>query len=171
MNCGPPKPGRAPFRDRAASHLEVAGRAAHDRGDAVAAMNLLIRAAALLPRDDAALARLYTSVGTAMTEAGQLEKAAAALADARRIADLHVTTQARPRPGSDALPGPETGPEYGAVQIVETLPELRAEFTRDSDELGLCRTLQLQAAMHWIQANRRCGGGLATGSRIRPAGQ
>ena len=76
----------SPLSRRAAGHLETAGRAAHDRGDALAAVNLLIRAAALLPRDDAALARLYTSLGTALTEAGQLEKAMATLDDAQRIA-------------------------------------------------------------------------------------
>ena len=54
--------------------------------DALAAVNLFDRAAALLPRDDPALARLYTSLGAALTEAGQLEKALATLDDAQRIA-------------------------------------------------------------------------------------
>src|SRR5207302_515744 len=45
---------------RAAAHLETAGIAAHDRGDDLAAVNMLDRAAALLPGDDPALARLYT---------------------------------------------------------------------------------------------------------------
>ena len=76
----------SPLSRRAAGHLETAGRAAHDRDDAIAAVNLLIRAAALLPRDDAALARLYTSLGAALTEVGQLEKAVATLDDAQRIA-------------------------------------------------------------------------------------
>src|SRR5262249_20523464 len=40
---------------RAAGHLETAGYAAHDRGDDVAAVNLLDRAAALLPGGDPAL--------------------------------------------------------------------------------------------------------------------
>ncbi len=46
------QPGEAqssPLARRAASNLEAAGRAADDRGDAIAAMNLLRRAAALLP--------------------------------------------------------------------------------------------------------------------------
>ncbi len=51
---------------RAAAHLETAGYAAHDRGDDLAAVNLLERAAALLPNDDPALGRLYTSLGTAL---------------------------------------------------------------------------------------------------------
>ena len=71
---------------RAAAHLETAGCAAHDRGDALAAMSLLERAAALLPSEDPALARIYTSLGTASTEAGQLERARATLDHAQRIA-------------------------------------------------------------------------------------
>ena len=62
----------SPLSRRASVHLENAGRAAHDRGDALAAMNLLTRAAGLLPREDPGLAQLYTSLGTALTEVGQL---------------------------------------------------------------------------------------------------
>ena len=79
----------SPLPRRAASHLEAAGRAAHDRDDVLAAMNLFVRAAALLPHDDPALARLNTSLGAALTEAGQLEKAMATLDDAQRIAVAH----------------------------------------------------------------------------------
>ena len=67
-------------------------------------MNLLVRAAALLPGDDPALARLYTSLGAALTEAGQLEKAKATLDDAQRIAansgDEGQRAHAGPRPCS-----------------------------------------------------------------------
>jgi DNA-binding SARP family transcriptional activator len=75
---------------RAAAHLETAGVAAHDRGDDIAAVNLLDRAAALLPGDDPALGRLYTTLGTALIEAGQLEKASATLDQAQRITAAHA---------------------------------------------------------------------------------
>jgi predicted ATPase len=138
---------------RAAAHLDVAGRAAHDRGDALAAVNLLVRAAALLPREDPALARLYTSLGTALTEAGQLEKARATLGHAQRIAaangdegqHAHARVQA-------LLLALEVDPNEAAMEITRALPGLRREFARSLDELGLCRTLQLQAAMHWNHA-------------------
>ncbi|HZV08216.1 MAG TPA: AAA family ATPase, partial [Novosphingobium sp.] len=71
----PADPESAALSHRAAGHLETAGYAARDRGDDVAAVNLLDRAAALVPDDDPALGRLYTILGTALTEAGQLEKA------------------------------------------------------------------------------------------------
>ena len=56
---GAADPQAAALAQRAAEHLETAGNAAHDRGDDVAAVNLLDRAAALLPGDDPALGRLY----------------------------------------------------------------------------------------------------------------
>jgi hypothetical protein len=141
----------SPLPRRAASHLEAAGHAAHDRGDAVAAINLLVRAAAMLPRDDAALSRLYTSLGTAMTETGQLEKAASALGDAQRIAALHRDQPKGAHARVQALfLDLKVAPSTAAVQIAQSLPGLRAEFSRDSDEVGLCRTLQLEAAVHWI---------------------
>jgi DNA-binding SARP family transcriptional activator len=143
----------SPLPRRAATHLETAGRAAHDRGDALAAVNLLDRAAALLPRQDPALARVYTRLGAALTEAGQLEKAAAMLDQAQRIAaasgdrgqHAHAQVQA-------LLLGLKVDPNGAAVQIARALPQLRREFERSLDELGLCQTLQLQAALHWDHA-------------------
>ena len=141
----------SPLPRRAASHLETAGRAAHDRGDALAAMNLLIRAAALLPRDDAALARLYTSLGTAMTEVGQLEEATATLDQAQAIAAVNGDEGQRAYARIQALLlGLKLAPNMAAAEIVQSLPELRNEFGRDPDEVGLCQTLQLEAAVYWI---------------------
>ena len=143
----------SPLSRRAAAHLDTAGRAAHDRGDALAAVNLMVRAAALLPREDPALARLYTSLGTALTEAGQLEKATATLDQAQRIAaangdrgqHAHARVQA-------LLLRLKVDPNGAAIEIARALPGLRCEFDRNPGELGLCRTLQLQAALHWIHA-------------------
>ena len=138
---------------RAAGHLESAGRAAHDRGDAVAAVNLLARAATLLSPEDPALARLYTSLGTALTETGQLEKAQARLDHAQRIAAASGDESQRAHARVQALVlGLEVHPNRAALEITHALPELRREFSRSRDELGLCRTLQLEAAMHWNHA-------------------
>jgi DNA-binding SARP family transcriptional activator len=138
---------------RAAGHLETAGRAALDRGDDLAAVNLLDRAAGLLPDDDPALARLYTSLGPALTEAGQFEKARATLDHAQRIAaaagDEGQRAHARVQ---SLLLGLELNPHEAAAEITRALPELRREFDRSQDELGICRTLQLEAALHWNHA-------------------
>jgi DNA-binding SARP family transcriptional activator/tetratricopeptide (TPR) repeat protein len=141
----------SPLRRRAAGHLETAGRAADDRDDALGAVNLLVRAAALLPADDAALGRLYTTLGAALTEAGQLEKAMATLGDAQRIAaasgDERQLAHAR---AQGLLSGLRLFTNTAAVQVAQALPELRAEFARGPDERGLCMALQLEAAVYWI---------------------
>ena len=36
--------------------------------------------------------------------------------------------------------------------VAPPLPELRSDFSRGQDEVGLCQTLQLEAAMHWNHA-------------------
>ncbi len=141
----------SPLPRRAAGHLETAGRAAHDRGDELAAMNLLTRAAALLPPDDPALARLYTSLGTALTEVGQLEKATATLDQAQAIAAINGDERQRAHARVQALLlGLKLAPNMAAAEIAQSLPGLRNEFGRGPDEVGLCQTLQLEAAVYWI---------------------
>ncbi|MGZ6045963.1 MAG: adenylate/guanylate cyclase domain-containing protein, partial [Isosphaeraceae bacterium] len=129
---------------------EAAGRAAHDRDDVLGAVNLFVRAAALLPHDDPSLARLYTSLGAALTEAGQLEKARTTLDHAQRIASATGDQGQRAHARVQALLTLlKLAPNKAASEIARALPELHAEFARSEDDLGLCQTLQLQAAMHW----------------------
>jgi DNA-binding SARP family transcriptional activator/tetratricopeptide (TPR) repeat protein len=147
----PAEAASSPLPRRAAGHLETAGRAADDRDDALAAVNLLIRAAALLPGDDAALARVYTSLGAALTEAGQLEKAMATLDDAQRIAAANGDEGQRAHARAQALLSDlRLMPNRAAVQIAQALPVLRAQFARGQDDQGLCQALRLEAAVHWI---------------------
>lgn len=138
---------------RAAAHLETAGGAAYDRGDALAAVNLLDRAAALLPDGDPAAGRLHTSLGAALMEAGQLERARAALNHAQLAAGnsgdenqhAHAQVQA-------LLLRLEVDQDEAATEIIRALPGLRRVFERKRDDLGICRTLQLEAALHWNHA-------------------
>jgi len=141
----------SPLSRRAAVHLENAGRAANDRDDAQAAVNLLTRAAALLPPDDPALARLYTGLGTALTEVGQLERARATLDQAQRIAAADGDEGQRAHARVQALLlGLKLAANKAAKEIAQALPELRNEFDRGPDEVGLCQTLRLEAAVSWI---------------------
>ena len=150
---GPPEAQSTALSRRAAGHLETAGCAAHDRGDVLAAVNLLDRAAALLPPNDAVLGRLYTSLGAALTEAGQLEKAKATLDHAQRIAAAHGDEGRHAHARVQALLlGLKVDPDDTTREIARALPGLHRQFGRDQDEVGLCRTLQLQAAMHWYHA-------------------
>ena len=138
---------------RAAAHLETAGCAAYDRGDALAAVNLLDRAAGLLPADGPAAARLNTSLGAALTETGRLEQAQAILDRAQRIAAVigdegqyaHARVQA-------LVLRVKLDQNNAAIEITRALPELRRVFDRNQDDLGICRLLQLEAALHWNHA-------------------
>jgi DNA-binding SARP family transcriptional activator/tetratricopeptide (TPR) repeat protein len=147
---GPADPEVAALAFRAAAYLETAGVAAHDRGDDIAAVNLLDRAAALLPGDDPALGRLYTTLGTALVEAGQLEKARAALDQAQRITAAHGDELQHAHARVEALLlHLRVNPGEAAIDIARALPELRREFEASQDDLGICNTLQLEAALHW----------------------
>ena len=152
---------------RAAAHLETAGVAAHDRGDDVAAVNLLDRAAVLLPGDDPALGRLYTSLGTALIEAGQLEKARVTLDEAQRITAAHGDERQHARARVEALLlYLRMSPDEAEMEIARAFPELRREFEASQDDLGICRTLQLEAALHW----NRSRSGPAENAWLRAAG-
>jgi DNA-binding SARP family transcriptional activator len=138
---------------RAAKHLEAAGSAAHDRGDDLAAVNLLDRAASLRPAGDPALSRIYTGLGAALTEAGELSKAETILDGAQRIAAengdarLHAHAQVQA-----LLLGLKMDPHEAVLGIIRALPALRHEFDQGHDDLGICRTLQLEAALYWNHA-------------------
>jgi DNA-binding SARP family transcriptional activator len=146
----PSDPESAALSQRAAGHLETAGYAAHDRGDDVAAANLLDRTAALLPDGDPALDRLNIILGTALTEAGQLEKASSTLDHAQRITASHGDERQHAHARVETLLlRLEMNPDEAELEIARALPELRREFDSSHDDLGTCRTLQLEAALHW----------------------
>jgi predicted ATPase/DNA-binding SARP family transcriptional activator len=149
----PADPESAALSHRAARHLDTAGNAAHDRGDDLAAVNLLERSAALLPGDDPALARLYTVLGTALRWAGKLEKARTTLEDAKRIAAASNDERQHAHAWVQALLLElEVDLNDAALEINRALPELRRVFDQSGDERGLCRTLLLEAALHWNHA-------------------
>jgi tetratricopeptide (TPR) repeat protein len=149
----PADPDAAALALRAAGHLGTAGVAAHDRGDDVAAVNLLDRTVALLPGDAPALGRLYTILGMALVEAGQFERAKAALDHAQRItaASGDERQQARARVETLLL-HLQMSPAGAELEIARVLPELRREFEASQDDWGICRALQLEGALHWNHA-------------------
>jgi predicted ATPase len=146
----PADPESAALSLQAAGYLDRAGVAAHDRGDDIAAVNLLDRAAALLPGDDPILGRLYRNLGTALIEAGEFGKAKAALDHAQRITAANGDERQHAHARVEALLlHLAVNPSEAAIDISRALPELRREFDASQDDLGICRTLQLEAALHW----------------------
>jgi predicted ATPase/class 3 adenylate cyclase len=149
----PGDPESAALSQRAAGHLETAGYAAHDRGDDLAAVNLLERSAALLPSEHPALARLYTVLGAALRWAGKLEQARTTLEDAQRIATASNDERQHAHAWVQALLlSLEVDLNDAAREISRALPELRRVFDRNRDERGFCQTLMLEAALHWDHA-------------------
>jgi class 3 adenylate cyclase/predicted ATPase len=72
---------------RAATHIASAARRSLVRGDNPAAIGLFERATALLPQDDPTRLQLLVTLGYALTDTGDWEKAGVLLADAVRIAE------------------------------------------------------------------------------------
>lgn len=78
--------GARPLAELAAQLLSPAGIRALGRGDTPAAINLLTRAADLLPPDDLRRLDLLAELGIALTEAGELARADVALQEAEERA-------------------------------------------------------------------------------------
>jgi predicted ATPase len=140
--------------ERAARHLETAGRRAHARSDHTAAVSLLERAAAVLSDDHPLRAMLFADLGAALIEAGRLAEAdevlgeaadtAAVVGDERADAHLLVQRQfLRLRRGESA------GTAEAAAVVARVIPV----FQRADDEYGLCDALRLRAWLHWTEAH------------------
>jgi tetratricopeptide (TPR) repeat protein len=82
LELGPPGGRAHALAEQAAERLAASGRRAHARGDTPAATNLIERAIALLAADDRRRLSLLASLGRALLEAGQLERADAVLSEA-----------------------------------------------------------------------------------------
>ncbi len=138
---------------RGGCHLGTAGRAALARDDLPAATNLLGRATALLPGDDAAVGDLMAEFGWALTEAGRL-------AEAERTLDVAVAqAAAQDDQGGKAhaevvrlTARLQVDTEAGASEVRQQFESLLARFEEDGDDLALGRLWRLRALVHWIEA-------------------
>jgi class 3 adenylate cyclase/tetratricopeptide (TPR) repeat protein len=82
VELGPPGERGETLAERAAERLNASGRQAYARGDMPAAANLLGRSAGLLPSDDRRRLILLPSLGRALMEAGEMERADLVLSEA-----------------------------------------------------------------------------------------
>jgi class 3 adenylate cyclase/tetratricopeptide (TPR) repeat protein len=136
---------------RAGASLETAGHAAIERGDLQAGVNLLHRAADLLPETDSARGAILPELGIALVQLGSLAEAqdvldgAIARAKAAReaVAEAHAVSArffARVQVSS-----------HDAVAELELqFKTLQRVFTSAHDELGLARLWRAQALVHWL---------------------
>ena len=127
----------------AGQRLAPAGVRALGRGDVPAAVNLLTRAADLLPLDDARRLDLLAELGIALTEAGELAKAELTLQEAAERAAPTANDIASYRTTIARLVlGAWTGADANDEAIARA-EEAVASGNRLGDELGLARAWHL----------------------------
>ncbi len=135
---------------RAAERLAAAGRRALDRGDMPAAVNLLSRAAALLPTQDPARLALAPALASALRSTGEFGRASAVLADVaehgdgpvdRRLAAYAVLERIRLRA--------RTAPEGWSEEARREAERLIAVFQELGDDRGLAKAWSLLAETLW----------------------
>jgi predicted ATPase/class 3 adenylate cyclase/DNA-binding winged helix-turn-helix (wHTH) protein len=151
---GTPGPDAEQLAERAAEHLEAAGRRALARGDHTGAVTLLERAAALLPDDSARRTRLLPDLGAALIEAGRLADADGALADAGRAADAAGDARARAHVlVHRQFLRLQRGEPGGLAEAAAVVDEVVPVFERAGDQHGQCDAHRLHAWLHWIKGH------------------
>ncbi|MBA2740852.1 MAG: AAA family ATPase [Actinobacteria bacterium] len=125
---------------RAGRRLGAAGRRALARGDTPAALNLVSRAAAILPRDDPARLDLVPGLRIVQGLGDQLAWAEEVLSDAIATGDSRVQAHARVQ---QALLQLFTGSDVEVDQLVDTAENAIGTFEELHDDLGLSRSWRL----------------------------
>jgi class 3 adenylate cyclase/tetratricopeptide (TPR) repeat protein len=128
---------------RAAERLAASGQRANTRGDARAAANLLDRATSLLPADDSQRLRLLPSLGRALRDAAQMERAESVLSEAvergRAAGERVVVADAAVALYDFRFHRTTVGREEFLRAIEDAIPV----FKESGDEAGLARALTL----------------------------
>jgi class 3 adenylate cyclase/tetratricopeptide (TPR) repeat protein len=136
---------------RASALLAVAGGQAADRADMPATINLLERAARLLPDGDPAAAALYPDLGSAVAENGDLRRADEIYRAAEEFGDERTALLGRQRRiWNDLMRG------AGMVDSVEPIEATVAEAEQMGDAAILAEGLmRLGVIASWLGANTR----------------
>ena len=139
---------------QAAERLADSGRRAFVRGDMPAAVQLLERAAALHPAEDPQRLRLLPSLGRALTEQGEWERADALLSEAvaaGRAAGEHGAA-------ADAAVALtfvrlHTDPESSHTKVRSELEAAIRVFEEIDDDAGLARALSVGGMLRFWRGN------------------
>jgi len=131
----------------AAARLGAAGRRAFGRSDSPAAVNLISRAAALLPGDDPARIELIPNVRVAQGLGANLDWADAILADAVVAGDERLRAHALVQRGFLRL---FTAPDTEPAELLAVANEAALVFERLDDALGLARAWRLIAQARYL---------------------
>jgi tetratricopeptide (TPR) repeat protein len=138
--------------EQAAERLSASGRRAYARGDMHAAMNLLQRATALLPADDRRRLSILPTLGRALTEVAELERADSVLSEAvergREACERAVGADAAVALSYLRL---HTAPHGRYEQTRPELEEAIRVFEELGDEAGLARALGVAGILRFWQ--------------------
>ena len=137
--------------DRAGQRLAEAARQAHRRGDLSGEIGFLDRAVALLGRDEPAAAELLPALGSALTEAGTFDQAAAVAERAVELGEQLGLPLVRWR---GVIEGERLRlyrhPESVDVSATIATAEVAAAALRElGDDLGLSRASYLMCDLAW----------------------
>jgi DNA-binding SARP family transcriptional activator len=132
---------------RAAQRLGAAGRRAFVRADAPAAVNLISRAAALLPANDPARVDLVPNVRVVQGLSGDLSWAHGVLGEALETGDERLRAHALVQRGFLRL---FTEPEVTPEQLIAVAEQAIARFEHLGDQLGLARAWRLVGQAHYL---------------------
>ena len=136
-----------------ARHLGAAGRAALTRDDLPAGLDLLERAAGLLPETEPQRGGLLPELGMALTESGRLRDAETLLEGAIEEAIVRSDDRAEAHAIVARLFARlQVDTEASAREIRERFEVLLGTFEGVADDLGLNRLWRLRALVHWIAA-------------------
>jgi class 3 adenylate cyclase/tetratricopeptide (TPR) repeat protein len=140
--------GRA-LAERAAARLGAAGIRAYERDDCAAAIELLERAALLLPADDHRRRELMLQLGVALAEGGRLERAESMLAETAASAQAAGERPLELRALVEcAMVRWTTDPEASASEAARLAPAAIEAFEELDDHLGLARALLLRGQLN-----------------------
>ena len=132
---------------RAAARLGAAGQRAFSRGDTAAALNLVPRAAALLPADDPSRVDLVPNVRVLQGWSGDLDWAGTVLREAAAAGDERLRAHALVQQGFLRLFTDRVANPQGLIEIAE---QAILVFEQISDDLGLARAWRLIAQAHYL---------------------
>ncbi len=147
---GPPGEPERELARRASDRLAAAGTRAFARLDTPAAVNLLERAAALLPDDTPARLELLPDLGRALLEAGELSRADDVLTHAIVAAERSGADGIRWRAIIEREALRFQTEELGSPdELVRVANEAIPELERLGDALGLAHAWHLVSDAHW----------------------
>jgi DNA-binding SARP family transcriptional activator len=132
---------------RAAERLGAAGRRAFAHSDAPAAVNLISRAAALLPADDPARVDLVPNVRVVQGMSANLSWAESILSEALETGDERLKAHAVVQRGFLRL---FTEPDISPDNLIDRARQALPVFESLGDELGLARAWRLVAQAHYL---------------------